>query len=160
MSKTSDEKKPEEITAGIKSLIHRTSAWCAGVGVALSPIPLLDELALFPMYNVLSWRIARRHKLKWKQIPWRPILNSTTAGLVARAGVNITFAVLPGVSAVGSAATAAALTEILGHYVDDACNDPVAAKTLTVRNVFDMLKSALLKKKGAAVEPTPAVIVS
>ncbi len=143
---------PDERTANIKSMIHRTSAWCAGVGVVLSPIPLLDELALFPIYNVLSFRIARRHKLKWKQIPWRPILNSTTAGLVARAGVNITVALVPGVSAVGSAATAAALTEILGHYIDDACADPAAAKTLTVRNVFDMLKAALLRRK----QPEPA----
>jgi uncharacterized protein (DUF697 family) len=131
----------------VRKLIHRTTAWTAGVGVVLSPIPLLDELALFPMYNVLSYRIARRHSLKWGQMPWRPILRSTTAGLVARAAVNITVALLPGVSAVGSAATAAALTEILGTYIDAACADPAAASTLTVKDVFGLLKAQVLRKK-------------
>ena len=133
----------------VRSLIHRSSVVCAGVGVVLSPIPLLDELALFPMYGVLSLRIARRHSLKWRQIPWRPILKSTTAGLVARGGVNLAVAFLPGVSAIGSAATAAALTEILGEYVDGACSDPAAARTLTVKQVFETLKKAVLKKKAA-----------
>lgn len=135
---------------GVRSLIHKTSVLAAGLGVVLSPIPLLDELALFPVYNVLSSRIAKHHALTWGQIPWRPILKSTTAGLVARAGVNITVALVPGVSAVGSAATAAALTEILGEYIDNACRDPAAAKTLKVREVFDMLKRLVLKKKPAA----------
>ena len=140
----------------VKTLVHRTSVVTAGLGVVLSPIPLLDELVLFPVYTVLSARIAKRHKLAWKQIPWRPILKSTTAGLVARGVVNVTVALLPGVSAVGSAATAAALTEILGDYVDSTCRDPAAAKTLAVKDVIDMLKRAVLRKKPVPVVSVPA----
>ncbi len=141
--------------ASVKKLVHRTSFVTAGVGVVLSPIPLLDELVLFPVYTVLSARIAKRHNLKWKQIPWRPIMRSTTAGLVARGLVNVTVALLPGVSAVGSAATAAALTEILGDYVDTACREPETAKTLAVKDVIDLLKRAVMRKKKPAAEAEP-----
>ena len=131
----------------VRSLIHRTSVVSAGFGVVLSPIPLLDELALVPIYTVLTARIGRRHSLKWSQIPWRPILKTTAAGLVARAGINLTVALVPGVSAVGSAATAVALTEIFGTYVDGACADPAAAKPMSVKLVFSMLKELVAKKK-------------
>ena len=147
----------------VKSLVHRTSVVTAGLGVILSPIPLLDELVLFPVYTVLSARIAKRHSLKWMQIPWRPILKSTTAGLVARGVVNVTVALLPGVSAVGSAVTAAALTEILGDYVDGACREPSAAKTLAVKDVIALLKRAVLdRKKSKTKQPTgePVPVVS
>ncbi len=142
----------------VRSLIHKTSAWCAGLGVALSPIPLVDEIALFPVYSVFSSRIGKRHGLAWGQLPWRPILKSTFAGLVARGAVNVTMAFIPGVSAVTSGATAAALTEILGEYYDGACADPSAARTLEVKEVVGMIKRAVLKKKGeaAAAEPVTA----
>jgi uncharacterized protein (DUF697 family) len=142
----------------VRALIHKTSAWCAGVGVALSPIPLVDEIVLFPVYSVFSARIGKRHGVKWGQMPWRPILKSTTAGLVARGMVNVTVALIPGVSAVASGATAAALTEILGEYYDDACRDPSSAQTLTVRGVVDMLKRAVLKKKDGAPAEAPEII--
>jgi uncharacterized protein (DUF697 family) len=136
--------------AAVRKLIHRTSAWTAGVGVVLSPIPLLDELALFPIYNVLSVRIARAHALSLREMPWRPILKSTTAGLMARAAVNVTVALVPGVSAIGSAASAVALTEILGTYIDAACADPAAASSLTIKDVFGRLKAAVFKKRDVA----------
>jgi uncharacterized protein (DUF697 family) len=130
----------------VRDLIHRTSVLSGGLGVLLSPIPLLDELALFPVYTVLSTRIARSHELEWREMPWRPILKSTAVGLVARAAVNVAFVAVPGVAAVTSAATAAALTEILGRYVDGVCVTPEAAQTLTVREVIDMLKKAVALK--------------
>ncbi len=130
------------MNANVRALVHRTSVISAGLGVLLSPIPLLDELALFPVYSILCTRIARWHSLKWGEVPWRPILKSTTVGLVARAAVNVVFVAVPGVSAVASAASAAALTEILGEYIDGVCADPAAARTLTVREVMALLKKA------------------
>jgi uncharacterized protein (DUF697 family) len=130
----------------VRDLIHRASVISGGIGVILSPIPLLDELALFPVYTVLSTRIARTHELAWGQMPWRPILKSTAAGLLARAAVNVAFIAVPGVAAVTSAATAAALTEILGHYVDGACDAPASAQTLTVKEVIALLKKSVALK--------------
>jgi uncharacterized protein (DUF697 family) len=130
----------------VRTLVHRTSLVAGSLGVLLSPIPLLDELALMPVYGVLARRIARRHALAWAQMPWRPILKSTGVGLVARAAVNVTFVAVPGVAAVVSAATAAALTEILGEYVDGVCAAPADARTLTIREVMEMLKKAATLK--------------
>jgi uncharacterized protein (DUF697 family) len=124
----------------VSALIHRTSVVSASLGVLLSPIPFLDELALFPVYGVMSSRIARHHAIAFRAMPWSPILKSTAVGLVARAVVGLAFFYLPGVSAVGSAATAALLTEILGQYVDEVCARPEAAATLTVREVMSLLK--------------------
>jgi uncharacterized protein (DUF697 family) len=138
------------VNARIKELIHRTSVLSAGLGVALSPIPLLDELALFPVYTVMARRIARGHELAWSGTPWRPILKSTAIGLVARAAVNVAFIAVPGVAAVTSAATAAALAEVLGQYVDGVCSAPADAKILTVKEVMAMLKEhASLKVQPA-----------
>jgi uncharacterized protein (DUF697 family) len=136
----------------VRSLITRATAVSAGLGVALSPFPFLDELALFPVYGVMSTRIARRHDLEWAEIPWRPIVRSTTAGLVARAAVNVTIVFLPGVAAVASAATAAALTENLGQYIDGVCESPAAAAPLTVRQVLEMLKKTAASVRADAAQ--------
>jgi uncharacterized protein (DUF697 family) len=133
---------------GVRSLIHRTSIVSAGFGVVMSPIPLLDELALLPIYTVMTSRIGKHHSLKWGQIPWRPILKTTAAGLVARAALNLTVALIPGVSAVGSAVTAAALTEIFGTYVDGACASPATATPMSVKHVLGMLKDLVAKKQA------------
>jgi uncharacterized protein (DUF697 family) len=137
------------VNARTRELIHRTSIVSASLGVALSPFPLLDELALFPVYTVLSARIARGHELEWAHVPWRPILKSTAIGLVARAAVNVAFVAVPGVAAVTSAATAAALTEILGQYIDGVCDAPTSAQTLTVKEVMVMLKQSVALKTAA-----------
>ncbi len=136
------------MTPAVRSLIHRTSVVSAGFGVVMSPIPLLDELALLPIYTVMTSRIGKHHSLKWGQIPWRPILRTTAAGLVARAGINLTVALIPGVSAVGSAVTAAALTEIFGTYVDGVCANPTTATSMSVKHVFGMLKDLVAKKQA------------
>jgi uncharacterized protein (DUF697 family) len=132
----------------IQKLIHRTSVLSGGLGVLLSPIPLLDELALFPVFTVLSARIAKNHQLSFTKMPWKPILKSTAVGLLARAAVNVAFVAVPGVAAVTSAATAAALTEILGQHVDDLCVAP--GQPLTVKQVIELIK------KTASLKPAPA----
>jgi uncharacterized protein (DUF697 family) len=137
------------VTSDVKKLIHRTSAVAAGISVVLSPIPLLDEVVLLPAYGIFTARIASRHGLGMAQIPWRPIWKSAFAGLLARGVVNIGVAFVPGVSAVAGAATAAALTEIFGHYVDEACREPATAMPLTIRGVIATLKLALKKKKAS-----------
>jgi uncharacterized protein (DUF697 family) len=123
--------------------------------VVLSPIPLLDELVLAPIYVVLGARIAKRHQLGKGRVPWRPMMKSAAVGLVARGAVNLMAAAVPGVSTAVDAATAAALTEILGEHFDAVCGDPEHAKALAVREVFDMLKRVVIKKQP---EAQPAAI--
>ncbi len=138
----------EEVTA----VVHRTSVASATIGIVLSPVPLLDELVLIPVLAAMTKRIARAHGID--RVPWRPIRKSTAVGLVARGLVNAVFIPVPGVSTAVDAATAAALTEIIGKYVDETCREPGAARTLKVREVMTMLKAAAkaarFKRKPAA----------
>ena len=128
------------MTDEVTAVVHKTSMVSAAIGVVLSPVPLLDELALIPLYAAMTKRIARVHAVE--RVPWKPIAKSTAVGLVARGFVNALFAVLPGVSTAVDAATAAALTEILGAYVDETCREPARARTLRVREVVSMLRDA------------------
>jgi len=132
----------------VRALIHRASIVSATIGVVLSPIPLLDELALIPVFAAMTKRIARLHAVA--RVPWRPIVKSAAVGLVARGIVIFPFSPVPGVSAAVDAATAAALTEILGEYVDAVCRDPETAKPLKVREVADMIQRAVRASKAVA----------
>jgi uncharacterized protein (DUF697 family) len=123
----------------------------ATFGAVLSPIPLLDELVFVPMYSILAIRIAGRHALPIRRMPWAPIIKTTFGGLVARGVVNLGVALIPGVSAVANAATAVALTEVLGRYLDESCEHPEAARVLGVKEIV-----ALLRKRQPSPEPAAA----
>jgi uncharacterized protein (DUF697 family) len=137
----------------IERLIRRTSLVTGALGVVLSPLPLVDEILLLPIYGVLASRIGKVHELTFGQLPWKPICATALAGLGARAAVNLTVAYVPGVAAAASAATAMALTQFFGGYVDRACAHPAEARALGVQEVVDYIRSA--KKEPSAV-PAPA----
>jgi uncharacterized protein (DUF697 family) len=124
----------------VERLIRRTSIATGALGVILSPIPLADELLLLPVYAYLSFRIGKDHSLDARAIPWKPICATTIAGLAARAAVNVTVSYIPGVAAAANAATAVALTQLIGRYVDDACAHPEEAKPLGVQDVIERIR--------------------
>jgi len=101
--------------------IRSASIAAAALGVVLSPIPLADEIALLPVYGVLTTRIAATRGVTLTAIPWRPIVLTTIAGLGARAALNLTVSYIPFVAAAANAASGVALTHLLGRYVDTAC---------------------------------------
>jgi uncharacterized protein (DUF697 family) len=116
----------DEATKRVKTVILQTTVASVALGVILSPIPLADELLLFPIYGVMSARIGRARGVSVLDVPWRPIGTAVLAGLVARAAANVGFAFVPGVAAVANAISAAALTKILGEYADRACREGAA----------------------------------
>ena len=124
----------------VSSVIHKTSTAAAAVAAVLSPIPLADELILFPMYTWLSRRIARAHNLDMRIVPWKPISFTAINGLVARAGLNLAVSFVPGVAAVANAASAVMLTEFFGRYVNGVCESPGTAKTMVVKEIIDLLR--------------------
>lgn len=123
----------------VKTAVRRTSIVAAGLGAILSPIPLLDELVLFPLYGDLARRIGGFHDLSFAQVPWRPVARTAFNGLIARAGLNLAVAYIPGVAAVANAASAALLTELFGEWVDSACDNPTEAKAMGIRDVANLL---------------------
>jgi uncharacterized protein (DUF697 family) len=137
------------MTESVKKVVSRTSYVTGALAVALSPIPLADELAFLPIFGVMATRIGKAHGLVLRDIPWKPIAATTLGALAARATVNVAVSYIPGVAAVANAVSAVALTRMLGAYVDDACENPNAAQPLSVREISARLKSALRKKAPA-----------
>lgn len=138
----------------VARLVRNTGMVNAAIGAVLSPIPLADELVLFPIFGWMTKRIAQLHDLSDERIPWQPIRATRLAALVARAGLNVTVAYIPGVAAFANAVSAFAVTEIVGRYVDKLCTDPEAAKAMRVQEILDVLREKL--KRKAKVEVAPA----
>jgi len=116
----------DEATTRVKGIIGQTTVAAATLGVILSPVPFADELVLVPVYGVMTVRIGLARGLALTAVPWRRIGAATAAGLAARAAINGYFAFIPGVAAVTSAASAAALTQLLGVVVDAVCRNTTA----------------------------------
>jgi uncharacterized protein (DUF697 family) len=134
----------------VKKLVNRTSLAAAAIGAILSPIPLADELILFPIYASLTRKIGKRHGLKLTTIPWRPIMSTAAQGLAARAVVNLSVSFIPGVAAVANAISAAGLTELVGHQADEACRDPANAKPWGSAQIVEYLKNRKKEPKSTA----------
>jgi len=132
----------------VERTIHRTSLVAAVIGAMLSPIPLADEIVLVPVFAVLTRAIARHRGLPRKEVPWRPIIGTALAGLGARAAINLSVSLLPGVAAVANAGSAALLTELVGAYVDAACADPKGAKVLSTKQMTDALRAQLRERRA------------
>jgi uncharacterized protein (DUF697 family) len=144
------------MSPAVVKLVRRTSIGTGVLGVILSPIPLADELLLLPVYAVLSARIGKDHGLSVRAIPWRPIGATAVAGLAARAAVNVTVSYIPGVAAVANAATAVALTQFFGRYVDEACAHPETARSLGVQDVIESIRPRKASSDGAGGAPSGA----
>ena len=144
------------MTRDVARAIHGTSAVAAGIAAILSPIPLLDELILFPAYGLLAKRIGKAHGLAWSSLPLRPIARTAFNGLVARAGLNLLVAYIPGVAAVANAASAVALTELFGRWVDETCDAPADARPLGVKDIASRLREMASQVAGAGASANPA----
>jgi uncharacterized protein (DUF697 family) len=142
--------------ARVARMVHGTSMFAAVVAAVLSPIPLADELVFLPTHAVLALRIGKARGLAVRDVPWRPIVATSAAGLAARGTINLTVSFVPGVAAVANALSAIALTEIIGTHIDDACRDPAHAHPLTPKEIVDKLKEKVdaLRAKWAARRQT------
>lgn len=134
----------------IRAAITKASGTSAVLAAVLSPIPLADEIILIPVFGVLATRIGKHHGLSAGALPWRAISVTALSGLTARATLNLAVSFIPGVAAVANAASAVALTEFFGRFVDEACAQPAEAKGVGVKAVFEMLKGAVKRPATAA----------
>jgi uncharacterized protein (DUF697 family) len=136
------------MTDEIRKLVTKTTYVTGTLAVVLSPVPLADEIAFLPVFGVMASRIAKAHGLRMKEIPWRPIATTTLAALAARATLNLAVSYIPGVAAVANAVSAVTLTRMLGSYMDQACTEPGAAETLSVKDIAARMKEALQAKNA------------
>jgi uncharacterized protein (DUF697 family) len=134
----------------VERTIHRTSLVAAVIGAVLSPIPLADEIVLVPVFALLTRSIARSHGLARQEIPWRATVGTAVAGLGARGVLNLSVSFIPGVAAVANAASAALLTELVGAYIDSACEDPKGARALSAEQMTSALRARLAELRWRA----------
>lgn len=127
----------------VRAAVHKAAGASAVLAAVLSPIPLADELALLPVFAVLATRVGRAHGLAVRALPWRAIAMTTVSGLSARATLNLAVSFIPGVAAVANAASAVALVEYFGQWVDGACARPDAAKGVSIKTLFDALRASV-----------------
>jgi hypothetical protein len=143
---------PPEVAAeeAVARAIRGASITAAALGVVLSPIPLADEIALLPVYGVLTARIARARRLELRAVPWRPIALTAVAGLGARAAINLTVSYIPVVAAAANAVSGMALTQFFGRYVDAACATAQSGgdtAPLGVKDIADTLRRQVAPSK-------------
>jgi uncharacterized protein (DUF697 family) len=143
----------------VQHIVDRSSAVAAGLGVLLSPFPLVDEALLLPVLGTMTVRIGRAHGLGWKELPWKAIAKTAAGGLVARATLNLGVSYIPFVAAAANAASAATLTAAFGAYADRACDDPAQAHLetldelkLDVRELTDRWRRLCSPRRGSARE--------
>jgi uncharacterized protein (DUF697 family) len=130
-----------DVQPDVRDAIHRSSLVAAGLAAVLSPVPMADEVALLPVYGLMTRAIGRAHGLSPSAIPWRPVVRTVVSALVARAAMNLAVSLVPGVAAAANAASAVALTEWLGRYVDRACSEPASAVPVDLRAILDELRA-------------------
>ena len=140
----------------VTAIIHRTSAIAAGIGAALSPIPLADEIVLMPVFALMAARIGRAHGLAAGELPWKPILLTAATGLAARGAINLTVSFVPGVAAVANAISAAALTEIVGRHAERACQAPGDATAMGAAEIARGLKARVSEAVRARTHDSAA----
>jgi uncharacterized protein (DUF697 family) len=140
----------DAMSEAVRKLLGRTSVVAGTIAVVLSPIPLADEIALLPVFAVMTSRIGKTHQLAFRDVPWRPIASTTVAALAARATLNLAVSYIPGVAAAANAVSAVTLTHILGRYVDEVCMSPATARPLGVREIAVRMKDALSRRPQTA----------
>jgi uncharacterized protein (DUF697 family) len=133
------EPRSQEVTR----IVNRTSIITMAIAAVLSPIPMADEIAFIPVYGIMATRIGKKHGLAVRDIPWRPVGTTIFAALGARAAINVTVSFIPGVAAVANAISAGSITQIVGAYIDSACENPSAARPLAFREIADVIKDRL-----------------
>jgi uncharacterized protein (DUF697 family) len=138
------------MTPTVEKLIRRTTILTGALGVVLSPIPLADEILLLPIYAVMTTRIGKDHGIKARALPWKPICATALSGLAARAAINVTVSYIPGVAAAANAATAVALTQFFGRWVDDICARPGEARSLGMNEILQSIRPKKAAKDAGA----------
>jgi uncharacterized protein (DUF697 family) len=118
------------------------ASWgAAAVAAVLSPIPLADEVLLFPALLGVGAAVGRARGVRLRALPWGAFAATAAIGLTARAGINLAVSYLPGIAAVANATTAYALTYAFGAWAHAACADPSRARPPSPAQLVDAIRS-------------------
>lgn len=129
------------MTDAMPPVVGAASWGAAAIAAVLSPIPLADEVVLFPGLLGLGAAVGRAQGLSLRALPWDAFATTAAIGLAARAGVNLAVSYLPGIAAVANATTAYALTHAFGAWAHAACTDPSRARPPSHSELVDAIRT-------------------
>jgi uncharacterized protein (DUF697 family) len=137
----------EESTRRHTHVHARASAAAAFV---LHPIPFLDEILIVPIHYALCVRVARARAVPIADLPWERVGKVIWYGAAARYVGNFTAKLVPFLGAVSNPLTAIALTEYLGHYLDDVISHPDREPPeITVASMTELMRKAAKRRPEA-----------
>jgi uncharacterized protein (DUF697 family) len=142
------------------SATRRITAYYSGASAVAAfvaqPIPALDELIVVPIQYSLCSRIAKARGVAKKDLPWKQIRKIIWYGAGARLVANFSLGLVPGLGMLANAVTAIALTEFLGHYLDDALANPGnPPKDVTMEGLKALFAAALRRHAEQRGEKAP-----
>jgi uncharacterized protein (DUF697 family) len=123
-----------------RRLTRKYAMISAAISVVAHPIPAADELLVIPVHYRLSMKMARAQGARLRDLPWRQLHKIIWGGAAVRFCFDVGFGFVPVAGALAHAATAGALTEILGRYLDEALRRPGPPPPMTLKTLKDSLR--------------------
>jgi uncharacterized protein (DUF697 family) len=140
--------------------LRRITAYYSGATAVAAfvaqPVPGLDELIVVPIHYSLASRIAKKRGVSKKDLPWKQIRKIIWYGAGARLVANFSLGLVPVAGMFANAVTAIALTEYLGHYLDEALANPGAPPKEVTMEGLKALFAKALRRHGEKTDAAPA----
>jgi uncharacterized protein (DUF697 family) len=127
----------------IRSLTTRYSLITAVVSFVTQPVPGADELIVVPIHYYFSASLTRRRGQSLLNAPWVGLSKIIWGGAAVRLFANFTLGLVPVAGLFSNAVTAAALTEFLGSYLDEALDRPGTPAPVSVRHLKRSIQRSL-----------------
>ncbi|XXX79635.1 hypothetical protein WMF30_12765 [Sorangium sp. So ce134] len=153
----------------IRRLTNKYSAIAAVTSFVTQPIPGADELIVVPIHYCFSVSLTRARGAPLLRAPWLQVSKIIWGGAAVRLFANFTLGLVPVAGLFSNAITAAALTELLGRYLDRALSSPAPPPPISLRTIRGVVMGSRRARRsrqtwpairqafrGSVREPTPA----
>ena len=98
-----------------EKIIHTAAIACGGVGTGFAQLPLADSAIITPIQIAMIVRIGKEFDLEITDSMALAIIGSLSSALVGRCVSSVMFGWFPVIGNIVNTATAAGLTEAIGH---------------------------------------------
>jgi uncharacterized protein (DUF697 family) len=135
----------------VRRLTTRHATVAAVMSFVLQPIPAADELVVVPIHYWFVGRVTRAKGVRLHKAPWGAATKIIWGGAGVRLVANFSLGLIPFAGAFSNAFTAAALTEYLGRYLDEALDNPDAPPpAVSLGDLKTTIMRAMKREKAEA----------
>lgn len=134
----------------LRRLTNRYATISALVSAATHPVPAVDEIIVVAIHYHFSAKVVRAREAKLLDLPWWRVNKIIWGGAALRFFFDLTFGIVPVAGAVAHATSAAALTEVLGRYLEEVLRNPGSPPPMTIRALRDSLRRTMQTARAKA----------